>query len=155
MAKQSAIALRGFAELESALRKLPRELQNAAETTALRAGAAPIRKAAKGHLSKSKDSGLLSKALGTTVKKTRMGQKTARVGPRSGFRQVVKRKGKSKPELADPVKYAHLVEYGTSKTAARPFIRPALESSADQALSAMAAGYNKHLSRVVARLRKR
>jgi len=155
MARESAIALRGFSQLEAALRKLPRELQNAAESAALRGGAAPIRKAAKGHLSKSKDSGLLSKSLGVTVKKTRRGQKTARVGPRSGFRQVVKRKGKAKPELADPVKYAHLVEYGTSKTQAKPFIRPALESASGEAMTAMAAAYSKHLGRVVARLRKR
>jgi HK97 gp10 family phage protein len=154
MANQSAIALRGFSELEAALRKLPLELQNAAESSALRAGAGPIRKAAKGHLTKSKDSGLLSKSLGITVKKTRRGQKTARVGPRSGFRKVVSRKGR-KPEIADPVKYAHLVEYGTSKSPAKSFIRPALESAAAESLTAMAAGYNKHLTRVVARLRKR
>jgi len=57
------------------------------------------------------------------------------IGPRKGFRAVLKtnagvtrksRKGREK--VADPRKYAHLVEFGTQRTAARPFLRPALQA---------------------------
>ena len=149
------IKLSGMSDLRRALEKLPKELRRTTESAALRAGATPIRKAAKANLSGVKDTGLLQKALGLTVKKTRAGQLTARVGPRSGFAQVVLRKGRSKPEKANPVKYAHLVEYGTSKMAARPFIRNAIASSETQIMHEMAKGYEKGLDRAVRKLRKK
>ena len=93
------------------------------------------------------------KSIGTTVRKTRKGQTTARVGARTGFKTTVTRNGK--PVIADPVKYAHLVEYGTTHSAAKPFIRPAIESTQDQVMGAMATGYDKHLTKVVARIRRK
>lgn len=148
------IKLTGLAELRRAIERLPKELQRTVEASALRAGFSPVRKAARANLSHSKDTGLLQKALGLTVKKTRAGQLTARVGARSGFRQVVKRKGR-KPEIANPVKYAHLVEYGTSHSAAKPFIRPAVTSSEPKIMGELAKGYNKGMDRVVRRIRSR
>jgi len=53
------------------------------------------------------------------------------------------------------VKYAHLVEYGTSKMAARPFIRNAIASSETQIMHEMAKGYEKGLDRAVRKLRKK
>jgi HK97 gp10 family phage protein len=163
MAVQS-IRIEGIQGLAMALERLPAELQRAAESAVLRSGAKPIHKAAKSNASRSKDSGLLMKSIGITVKKTRTGQLTSRVGVRSGFKgrslgfKISKRgknKGKMTERFQNPVNYAHLVEYGTSHSAAKPFIRPAIESTQDQVMGAMAAGYEKHLTKVVARIRRK
>lgn len=45
------------------------------------------------------------------------------VGPKSGFERNID------GETRKPVKYAHLVEFGTINTRARPFLRPALKNN--------------------------
>jgi HK97 gp10 family phage protein len=150
-----AIQLTGVHELRRAIEALPKELKRTVESSALRAGMTPVRKSAAANLSRSMDTGLLKKSLGLTVKKTRKGQLTARVGARSGFTQTVTRKGRSKPEKVNPVKYAHLVEYGTSKAPAKPFIRPAVESNSGAILEGMAKGYAKGMDRVVRKIRSK
>lgn len=81
-----------------------------------------------------RESGLLRKSLGRKVKVYRSsGTAVAIVGPRVGFRQVVRRtRGKWFPTeaMANPVKYAHLVELGTVRSKARAFLRPALQTHA-------------------------
>lgn len=160
MANNSQIKLdiKGLRELDRALEKLPDALKKSAETAVLRAGAAPIRKSAKSFAAKSKDTGLLGKSIGLSVKTTG-GQKSARVGPRKGMRQEVtrtdERTGKTYKEMADPNNYSHLVEYGTSHSAAKPFIRPAIDASQGEVLEAMAGGLDRHLTRAAARLAKK
>lgn len=145
----------GAREIRDALRKLPKELQRAAEKAVLRAGAQPIAKAAKARAPK--DSGLLKKSIGLRVA-TVKGETSARVGPRTGMKRQVTRKrpnGKTYTEMADPNNYSHLVELGSSRAPAKPFIRPAVDAAASDTLAAMATGYEKHLTKVVAKLRKR
>ena len=144
------VKLTGMRELARAIDKLPKELQRRAESSAIRGGCKPILKAAKGNVAK--DTGLLKKSLGNTVRTVR-GKTTGRVGPRRGFKKTVTRNGKS--VVSDPTKYAHLVEYGTSHSAAKPFIRPAIESTEGQVVAEMASAYNKNLDRVVAKIRSR
>jgi len=138
----------GFKQLERSLSKLPKALSDGVERSALRAGAKPIEKKAKASVAVS--SGLLKQSLGTSVKKNRGGENkgnlSARVGARTGFGKTEMVNGK--PVRKDPVKYAHLVEYGTSRTAAKPFIRPAVESSKNEVLEGMAKGYEKGMARV-------
>lgn len=158
MARSASIQLTGFKELEKALLSLPAELAKEAEAGALRAGMVPVRRATIANAAATKDTGLLQKSIGLTVRRIRKkGQNTnrytARVGPRSGFGQEVVRKGKK--QYADPVRYAHLVELGTSHSAAKPFIRPALDSQQGEIIERMAQGYNKGLARAVAKLRKK
>lgn len=156
----------GIAELRAALEALPQELRNGSERTALRAGAKPVLKAAKGFLTV-KDTGLLAASLGITVKKSRKkGIVTARVGPRGNFGQWVTRK-KLVPqpgggvkvyqyrEYANPASYAHLIEYGTSKMAARPFMRPAIHSARGAVEKEMANGFRKGLQRAAHRARQK
>lgn len=151
--------IKGLKDLQKTMSDLPQALQKSAETAVLRAGAVPIRKAAKGFAASSKDSGLLLKSIGISVKAVRGGGKSARIGPRKGMRQMVtrtdKRTGAKHQEMADPNNYSHLVEYGTSHSPAKPFIRPAIDASKDQVLTAMAGGLDKHLTRVAARLAKK
>lgn len=85
-----------------------------------------------------KKSGLLRKSLGRKVKVYRnSGVAVAIVGPRTGYRQEVSRDGR-KPVMSDPIRYAHLVELGTSHSAAFPFLTPAIEENAERIKDAMA-----------------
>lgn len=158
MANTASIQIVGIDSIIRALNALPIDLRNSAETAVLRAGGNPILKAAKANAAKSKDSGLLVKSIGLSVRAVN-GRKTVRVGPRTGLRQVVtrtdKRTGRKYEEIADPNNYSHLVEYGTSHSAAKPFIRPAIDATQGEVLDAMAAGLDQHLTKVAARLSKK
>jgi len=145
----------GFKQLEKSLSKLPKALADGVERTALRQGAKPIEKKAKASVAVS--SGLLKQSIGISVKKSRgganKGNLSARVGARTGFTKIIGIKD-SVPIKQNPVKYAHLVEYGTSRTAAKPFIRPAAESSHGEIMDGLAKGYEKGMARTVKKIRK-
>jgi HK97 gp10 family phage protein len=156
---KSLITLSGFAELERALLALPKELADNVEKVAVRWGMVPLRKAVKARTKAIKDTGLLSDSIGLSVKRVRKkGQNTnrytARVGPSSGFRKMIHRKGRGL-EFADPRNYAHLVEYGTSKMPAKPFLRNSIAASEDAILAGLVKGYNKGLPRAVAKLKRK
>lgn len=128
-----------------------------------------------------KDSGLLKKSIGYVVRTYKDGRLTAVIGPRRGFKQMVTRtkrfpvkSGTSAfaasdiqvTEMADPVNYAHLVEYGTEPHSiaggddrlnksgvagrqigathpgakARPFMRPAYDRKKGEAESVFRQG---------------
>lgn len=73
--------------------------------------------------------GLLKKSLGRKSKTYRKsGTVVSVIGPRKGFK--TQRVGGSKYD--DPVRYAHLVEYGTRHSAAKPFLRPAWDHNRDR-----------------------
>ena len=66
-----------------------------------------------------KQTGLLKKSLGKKVKTYRgTGTTYVAIGPRQGFKDPATGR--------DPVKYAHLVELGTVRAQAKPYLRPAL-----------------------------
>ena len=151
----------GIKELRRALDRLPKELQHASESNALREGMKPVLKTARG-IAPVQD-GLLKKAIGLTVRKGKNGV-TARVGARTGFKgrslgfKMVKRgknKGKMTERFQDPSKYSHLVEFGTSHSAAKPFIRPAVESNTSAISDGIAKGYEKGLEKAIAKVRSR
>lgn len=150
MANTQTVKIYGMALMIHRLKSLPDNLKKSGEKAALRAGGVPIRKAAKANAQKSKDTGLLMRSIGLNVK-TVKGFTSVRVGPRKGFRQAVERTdprtGKKRIEMADPSNYSHLVEYGTSHSVAKPFIRPAADSAKGEVLAAMATGLSKHLAR--------
>jgi len=158
----AAVQLHGMKQLAKSISRLPMELQRAAETVALRNGGKIILKSAKAHAKSSEDTGLLIKSLGVTVRKGKSGKErgiyTARIGPRTGFGKTigVRKSGKDagKPIRQDPVKYAHLVERGTSQSGAKPFIRPAVDAAGSDVVSAMAAGYEKGLTRAIAKAKR-
>lgn len=146
---RSAIHLDGIRELQRALDKLPRELQDKAEKAAVRGGAFLISKSAKSKVSSL--TGTLKKAIGITVRKVK-GRVTGRVRAKSKKVSVTVN---GQTRIVNPAKYASLVEYGTSRTAARPFIRTAIEATKGSVVSAMAESYNKNLGKAVARIRSR
>ena len=156
------LKITGTNEVLKTIRALPEELMKKAERFVLREGAKPILEAAKANAGASKRTGTLLKSLGISVRKVKArggtSQMTARVGARSGGKWKLKgmttnKKGKTSTSVADPSKYAHLVELGTSHSAAKPFIRPAIESGKGQALNNMAASLDKFLTKTCAAIK--
>lgn len=152
------IELSGIKEIQAALSQLHPKLMRSAEKAVLRAGAEPIKKAAKIYAERSRDSGILIKSISVNVK-TIKGVTDARIGPSTGERQVVTRKnkktGKKTVRIANPNKYSHLVEYGTSHSAAKPFIRPAIDSAQGETFDAMAKGLEHHLTKTLAKVKSK
>ncbi len=97
--------------------------------------------------------GLLRKSLGVKLKSNfPKGYVYGVVGPRRGFKREIgqmieanairslERRGARidrKPVYADPVRYAHLVEYGTKHSQAKPFMRPALDENKTRVIDLM------------------
>ncbi len=163
---QPSLKITGANEVLKAIQDLPAELMRKAERFVLRDGAKPILQSMKGHAQSSKSTGLLLKSLGISVRKVKAtggtAQMTAHIGARSGFKGKslgfkLSKRGKTKGTMierfADPSKYVHLVELGTSRSAAKPFIRPAIESAKNQCLANMAEGIDKFLTHTVAKLK--
>lgn len=138
----------GEKKLNRKLSRLKEAVKRRVLRKAVTAASKPVLKAAK--TKAPKQTGLLRKSLGRRTKTYRKsGVAVAVVGPREGFSKEVVVNGKS--EFRNPVKYAHLVELGTIKNVAQPFLRPALDSTKVEATQAMAqaieAGIEKELSK--------
>jgi HK97 gp10 family phage protein len=145
----------GVEDIRKSLYKLPKDLQRAAESATLRAGAKPLVREVKAKAPK--DSGLLKKSIGYRVRKVK-GIINARIGPRNGFRQEVPRigpDGQTQMVISDPTRYSHLVELGTSRMPAQPFIHPAIDSAKGQVFAAMLKGYQIHLEKTIKRVRSK
>lgn len=78
--------------------------------------------------------GILQKSIRIKVKQYRAGNVWVAV---VGARSEKKRKGKYKrgpkkgqPKIHNPARYGHLVERGTKRSKARPFLKPALKQTA-------------------------
>lgn len=143
-----------FNDLLREIDALPLKLRKGAELSVLRAGAGLIRTSAKSFATRSKDSGALGKSIALTIN-GKTGSKTARVGPLKNFKVTVtrtnKKTGKKYTVEAAPQKYSHLVEYGTSRTPAQPFMRPAIDATQNQVVAAMADQLDLYLTRILAK----
>lgn len=161
--------------LEAISETLPRELAAQAYGSALKSAAKPMVRAAKKEALRVKDTGLLAESITSKVhvykRKGKAGQApkhegAARlwVGAGTGFKRLVLRPTKRKGEppsagkhlvRANPSKYSHLVEFGTSTAAAKPFMRPALSASSAKAEAALAKALEQGLKRAVENARKK
>ncbi len=153
----------GIKDVKKALNALPLELRKSSQSAVLRAGAKPILKAEKSFAAASKDTGLMLKSLGITLVGKGI-KKAVKIGVRKGYKgrslgKKISARGKTKGQMTerfqDPSYYSHLVELGTSHSSAKPFIRPAIDSSQGQVVDAMAGGLDKHLTRVAARFARK
>jgi HK97 gp10 family phage protein len=162
------VSITGHHEIMRKLSRLPEEMRKKTEMIALRDAMKPTAKAVAAKAAAIKDTGLLSKSIGLSVRKQKkkglyQGTYSARVGPRTGFKvskgtrvakktkkskkgKLLRTKGQSYEYFQDPVKYAHLVELGTSHSAAKPFIRPGIAQTESGILNRLASGYDRGLS---------
>ena len=112
--------IKGLKELSKALKAFPENIQNNILNSAIRAGIVTIQKEAKKNVPKRKRK--LEKAI--VIKKRRPKNKNM-IKYQLGIRQGSK----------DDAYYGHIVEFGSSKMEAKPFMRPALESKADEVIN--------------------
>lgn len=84
----------------------------------------------------------LRKSLGAKVKIYREGHGVAVTGPRVSI------VGEYRGRKVRPAKYAHLVEHGTVRAAAHPFLEPASQSSQGAMLTAMTRVIQGELARL-------
>lgn len=130
--------MKGLSELQSSLNKLPDKLRDNALKNASAAGARVIRNEAK-RLVKV-DSGTLQDSI--VVVRT-FKQRGRRVKLKGAV--VLGIKGVARY-------YAHLVEFGSSKQSPHPFMRPALDSKASEALKVIAEKLAKEIAKAAKKL---
>lgn len=114
--------IEGVEELRGKLRGLTQKMQRGALRNAFRGAGRIVEREAKTLVPV--ESGDLKDAIGTSVSAT-----TTAVKVDVGVRR--RRPG-------SPARYAHLVELGTAHSAPQPFLRPALDNKADEAVASIA-----------------
>jgi len=145
-----------FKAVQDALKKLPAHLQQKVVVGATRASAAVIAKEAKENVPVR--TGLLKKSISVRMvpkSKTPKGHVHFYVVPltKVRFTANVTVNGQSgKLKATRTAYYAHMVEFGTSKMAAQPFLRPAFENSADKSVKAFQAYALKRTDKEIAKL---
>ena len=137
MAKGISVHLEGHKELIRALDKLGGQATFNLSRNAARAAMVPVNKDAKQRAKAFQDTGTLWRSIGIKVKRLpRLGIVWVGVGPRKGH-AIEMPDGRTR----DPVNYGHLVEMGFlnvrtgEHVAARPWLRPAIDSKARKVLS--------------------
>lgn len=136
MARNSVMDIRGLAEIQAVLSKLPARIEQRVIENALTAGGRVIVKEAKRRVPV--DSGKLRDSLtvGRTTRRRGSRMKgTVYIGPRSKVGA-----------------HAHLVEFGTPHAPAQPFLRPALDERAQDAIKKIAERLGKGLEREAEKL---
>lgn len=103
----------GLKETQAALKSLPGKLQRRILRPAMDRATKPLYMTARKNAAK--DSGLLRKSITRKSVVYKSGTIVVVIGPDTKHRKEVVRKGSysKKPQIANPAKYAHLVEFGT------------------------------------------
>lgn len=146
--------IKGLKELSKALKAFPQNVQNNILNSAVRAGAVTIQKEARKNVSIR--TGLTKASI--IIKKRRPKSKT-RIKFSIGIRRIKDGREwyeknlnskyfKDKPKDAY---YAHMIEFGTSKAEASPFMRPALESKADEVINEVRKKMQQRLDKEIQR----
>ena len=139
-----SVDVQGLAEIERKLKLLPERIGNSAMRRALRKGANVIRDAARANAKRIDDPETreaiyknIAVAGGGRRRERQAGGVMMRVGVRGGARPL--KKGTDTGLPGGNTTHWRLVEFGTSKARAQPFMRPAAASSAGAAYQAFAA----------------
>ena len=137
---QADFKLTGFDELHKALGKFTERTERQLSMTALRAGGRVVIKNAAQNAPV--DEGLLQD-------KNSWMSKAGRYRPGEDITLIVGTKGGRKFGW-----YAHLVEFGTAHSRARPFFRPAFDEHAAEIIEAVGASLTRGIPRAVERGRR-
>ena len=126
MAKTPLLTLnfRGDKALSKALDELAGSINRRVIKGATGKAMKPVVKSAKEILRPFDRTGQLRKSIGMKQKKYPSGVMWTGVGPRKGFKIQTEEFGP-----VNPVNYAHLIEFGTVRADARPFLRPAYDKN--------------------------
>lgn len=147
-----------FREVIATLNKLPTEFQQKVVVGATRAGATVIAKEAK-RLAPV-DTGLLKMSIGVAkAKKKDTPEHHAKfyVVPKSTFKKTIKAKvggENAKLKVKTKAYHAHFLEFGTSKMAAQPFLRPAVMNTEKEAVDAFKKYVFTRTPKLLAKIKK-
>lgn len=151
MADAVKIELKGFKELEAALKSFgPRVAKNGLRSADF-AGARVIRDAAKEAVPV--DTGLLKSQIYAARRRTpdHIATYTIRVRNKGKVTKIRRfRKGRNAGKYttaAPPPVYGKFLEFGTSRMAAKPWLRPALLQNVTKAIDAIKAGLAKAIAK--------
>lgn len=169
------IKMHGLAELERALKKLPEQIKRGGVIMrGLQAGADMVREEAKRRAPLLKDARFVVTKSGRRATRGYMGTARRRAGAirdniitqkRRGLRIVVRVRNRGyifaktshtrsdrlkNPALAGNPNYWWLVEFGTSKTRAQPFMRPAFEAVKFQAAGVIRSAIAEEIRKAMA-----
>jgi HK97 gp10 family phage protein len=133
------IQIEGIDILIGKLSNLDKKVRTKTIRRAIRASAAPVQKAMKRKAPK--DTGGLKKSIKTKTKTYKDGTTVAIIGPDKDFLTTDSRGRKYRP-----ANIAHIVERGSSKVAAQPFIAPAFQEQRDTALGIIATKLREDIS---------
>lgn len=153
----------GLADIERKLKQLPERVGRNATRRALRKGANVIRDAARANAKRVDDpytkynqiwKNIVVKGGGRRREKEQGGP-FMRVGVLGGARDMRaygEHFGAGRENPGGDTWYWRLVEFGTSETRAKPFMRPAMEAKAQAAYDATAADMTKQLDKEISKL---
>lgn len=146
------VRVEGLTELRKALLELPKELQRGPLRSAVSAGAKVIQQQAIANAPE--DTGVLKRAIYRT--RSRSGSSPVQemhvVGWRSGWKYQARRTKKGKLTTNRDAWYGRFIEFGTSKMAARPFLRPAFDTTKERAVVAIVEKLRAAIARAAAKL---
>lgn len=163
------VKLEGLEGVLETLRTLPKELVSKGSGNPVagsaRAALKPMREAAKANVRKivtepnegdlpSQSTGLLEKSIVVSRRKPPADGKGERFALRVSRKTYPKGKGGKKRGARTTVKVGALLEYGTEKMTAKPWIRPAYEQHRAGALTIFVTEINKRLARIVKKLER-
>jgi len=150
------VDVRGLDEIERKLRLLPDRLGNNAMRRALRKGANIVRDAARKNAQKIDDLKTREQIYkniavygGGRRREKEVGGVMMRVGVRGGARPT-------RGDIAAPggnTTHWRFIEFGTSEASAKPFMRPAMNSTASQVFNAVAESATKELDKELDKLK--
>lgn len=140
------VQIKGLRELGERMRSLSADIAGKVARQATAAGAGVARKNIRARAPK--DTGNLQAAI--VMKRVRDTALTEEyiVAPRKGKRRDVIAAKKGEGRLGKDAHYAHMVEFGTVKMAAQPYIRPGFDESVQPATQAIAKRLKQRLDKV-------
>jgi HK97 gp10 family phage protein len=151
-----SVKMNGVDELAKKLQGLKYDMAKKGGRFALRKAAQMIRNQARQNAQRVDDSETGRSIARNIVEKWngRLNKQTGDLGFRVGVNQgaVLPKKGEHPDESAGgPTPHWRLIEFGTEKMAARPFMVPAIEASAQQATDTFITEYGKAIDRALKR----
>lgn len=152
------VRITGLAEIQRKLRALPERVGKNAMRRALRKGANVIRNAARANEKRIDDPQTreqiaknVAVAGGGAKRERAVGGVMMRVGVRGGARPL--KKGTDNGTPGGNTTHWRFIEFGTSEAKAQPFMRPAMNSSADAAFAATVSAMQAETDKELAKLR--
>lgn len=141
-----SVQIKGLRELGARMRSLSADMAGKVARQATASGASVARKTIKARVPV--DTGNLRAAV--VMKRVRGSALTEEyvVAVRKGKRRDVTAAKKGEGKLGKDAYYAHMVEFGTVKMPAQPFVRPGFEESVQPATAAIAKRLKQRLDKV-------